>query len=408
MAGSVAACSRVRSTPQVFFTARQQEGINVSSGNSSLGRSRGGQQPISHYLSDLGLPPDFLQRDGVPGQDFQAAAIWLENSRPARQAHWPALVLAFLAQAEELLGREQKDSVVRVFDRYPPETSTSTGGPVNTLNFPLSNTTVRLRKTYNDVLLVITNSMLRQHPSNAPHATQSWPAYRPLIELIYEMAPHERAALAAWVWDVGVLSAPERRMAAAQVRVARPFERVLEHMPTSSKPAGALFQALAYGYLRADSPNLILESHSVNTSAKRAAMLGDVDGFRGAEPELAAEVKDRDLTSETIDVELGNFFRDITEAPNVTPIVICRSITDDARRAVERLGVTVLDKETMRRTVAVWDLPKQQEALRGVDYYLSRIQKSPALAEAFRAWLAQNRLDTSLGAPDATADDDEG
>ncbi len=133
-------------------------------------------------------------------------------------------------------------------------------------------------------------------------------------------------------------------------------------------------------------------------------MLGDVDGFRGNEPELAAEVKDIHLTPTNVLQQLRDFFEDIENAANVTAIVFCREITDEARAMIAeyfaeapagageslteaRTGVTVLDVQELVRRVSVWDVPKQQEALRGVEYYLGRVQKDDRAVAFLRDWL---------------------
>lgn len=67
-------------------------------------RIRGGDQQLSAFEGWLGLPAGFTSRVG--GEDDQAllrAFAWMAESRPKKQNHWPALVLAFIAQAEEAL-----------------------------------------------------------------------------------------------------------------------------------------------------------------------------------------------------------------------------------------------------------------------------------------------------------------
>ncbi|MHA7285114.1 hypothetical protein ACX80I_02460 [Arthrobacter sp. MDT3-44] len=360
---------------------------------------RGGDQPLATFCSLLGFPDAFVEREVLQGELFEAAKHWLQVRRPQKQNHWPALALALTAQAENLLRAVGEASVSDVFAAYPPEEDSETK-TVNTLNFTWGDgQSVKLRPLYNKALAVIHNRMLRSHPSNPGHATQSWRAYQDLIALIYQMSPGQRRGFAEFVWNEGVIALPEMTIASVKSRVIRPFEFVLSEMPTAvggKVPGGSLLQAIAYGYLLADSPNLILESHKVNTGSSRTGMLGDVDGFRGSEPELAAEVKDLDLDESNVDTQLGAFLEDIATAPNATAVVICRSIAPTARELVETRNVTVLTVEDLARTVAVWDLPKQQEALRGIDYYLGRIQRSPEAKQFFRSWLLQNDLESDI------------
>ena len=116
--------------------------------------------------------------------------------------------------------------------------------------------------------------MRRDHPSNAAHATQSWRAYRDFISLVYAATPGGRLAVAEEIWQSGVLAADERQWANGVERIVRPFELVLAEFPTQgATPGGAIYQALVFGFFRADSPNLTLESHSVNTASSRATTL---------------------------------------------------------------------------------------------------------------------------------------
>lgn len=232
--------------------------------------------------------------------------------------------------------------------------------------------------------------------------------------MIGQMTPAERRTFAERVWELGVLSEPVRQISSVTSRTVRPFELVLNEMPTSTAGVrgGAILQGIAYGYLRADSPNLILESHNVNTGSSRAGMLGDVDGFRGQEPELAAEVKDIHLTAENVFQQLQSFFEDVENAPNVTAVVFCRDITDEARSMISAYfeesdstdsteapvatsAATVLDIRELSRRVSVWDVPKQQEALRGVEYYLGRVQKDNGAVAYLRGWLLSHGVQIS-------------
>ncbi|SHX66933.1 Uncharacterised protein [Mycobacteroides abscessus subsp. abscessus] len=359
---------------------------------------RGGNQPLSTFAAALGFPDGFADRP-LPATHpkLDAAKAWLADDRPSAQNHWPALVLALIVQAEVLLAGEGADQIADVFTVHPPEESSARGRVVNTLNFTRSDAeSVKLRPLYNLALGVITYDMLRTHPSNPGHATQSWRAYRPLIELIYGMSPGERAALAKHVWQIGVVDAPEIRIAEVRERLIRPFEFVLVNMPTTGipgLPGGGMLQGITYGYFRADSPNLILESHKVNTGSSRAGRIGDVDGFRGGELELAAEVKDLSIEDASA---VADFVEDIAAAPNATAVVVCQSVADDAREEIESRNITVLTMEDLTRTVGVWDLPKQQEGLRGVDYFLGRVQKSAAAQQFFRNWLRENDLDAGF------------
>jgi hypothetical protein len=333
----------------------------------------------------------------VSGAALDSAVDFLRHKRPPHQNHWPALALALIAQAESLLSQAGKESIGNIFTTYPPVQAAPGGAAVNTFNIRVGNSEFKLRPAYNKALDVIRVEMRRQHPSNPAHATQSWPAYRPLIADIYRADPGERLALAEYIWETGVLAAEERRMAQAATRIVRPYEFVLQGFPTQgATPGGALFQALVFGYFRADSPGLTLESHSVNTGSSRADMIGDVAGYRGGEVELAVEVKDLDVAVGDVEALLGEFLEDLVDAPNATAVVTCQSITDEARTQLRERNVVGLSRQDLLDRVITWDLPKQQEAIRGAAYFLSRIQKNPRLLQRLTSFISDHQLNAGL------------
>lgn len=379
--------------------------------------TRGGNQPLSTFALSLGLPTDFTDRlGGETDPDLLEAVRWLKDERPRRQNHWPALCLALVAQAEEVLADSNQARVNEVFEEFQLETGTPKN-PVNTMNVVVDGTTHTLRPKYNAAMDVIRVEMRRDHPSNAAHATQSWRAYEDLIRLVYRMSPAARTRFAEHVWQQGVLDVSERKFASKAERIVRPFELVLDRFQTQgANPGGALFQGLVYGYFRADSPNLTLESHSVNTGSGRADMIGDVAGFRGDEVELAVEVKDHAISSVNVDSVLTDFLEDLVHAPNATAVVAAAEVADEARKHLAEVNVIALSRDDLRKRVITWDLPKQQEAIRGALYYLSRIQKNTALGERLTGFLVEEgigagivdqptvRPDTTLADEGQTAD----
>lgn len=326
-----------------------------------------------------------------------AAIDFLENHRPPQQNYWPALTLALLAQAEELLAALGVSSLNDVFATVDIELEAAGGGARNTLNFVRPDgTQSKLRPAYGRTVAVIRSEMRRfAHPYSPGSQTGAWRSYRPFIEAIFGATPEERSTIARWVWEYGVLPIPETVPAGAGAgdRRERPFAYVLRHMPTASRPGGAIFQAEAYAYLRADAPNVILEAHAVNVASRRARLVGDVAGFRGDAIELAAEVKDLHISEDNLDEQLGDFLVEIAEVPDATAIVFAAGFTDEAREALAAQNVIPLDREQMAATAAVWDLPKQTEAMGALCYFLARIQNRPQLVRGVRNFCAAHDLD---------------
>lgn len=354
---------------------------------------------MSVFTSMLDLPEGFADREAGEDDECLIEAIdWMCTSRPPQQNFWPALCLAFVSQCEATLDLAGKASDDDPFVSFPIQTEAS-GRTVNTLNFRVGGDgkKVTLRPRFNEAAEVIRIGMRRDHPSAAAHATQAWPPYRPLIELLFQMAPNARTRFAEYVWEHGVLAAPERRWATKAERIVRPFEKVLADFDThNARPGGALFQGLVYGFFKADSPGLTLESHQVNTGSSRVDMPGDVAGFRGNEVELAVEVKDYEITVQTVESVLVDFLEDLVEAPNTTAVVVAEKVDDASRERLAESNVIAISRQELRDRVITWDLPKQQEALRGAIYYLSRIQKKTQLVERLVDFLTEHGIATGI------------
>lgn len=352
---------------------------------------------MSAFSEDLLLPEAFSDRSGGENDsELSKALVWMSASRPPRQHFWPALCLALVSQSEAALTLAGRDSAHDPFKDFPIKTGSS-GHVRNTLNFQVNGQKVALRPRFNAALQVIRVDMRRDHPSAPAHATQAWPDYRSLIEMIFRMSPAARARFAEHVWKEGVIAAPERRWAAQAERIVRPFEKVLADFDTrAAPPGGALFQALVFGFFLADSPNLTLESHQVNTGSSRVDMPGDVAGFRGGEVELAVEVKDLPITENEVETILVDFLEDLVEAPNTTAVVVADTVDDASRARLGKSNVIALSRDDLRERVVTWDLPKQQEALRGAIYFLSRIQKKSQLVDKLTDFLAEHGIESGI------------
>lgn len=366
---------------------------HVKKAQSGQVSQRGGNQPLSNFEEALDLPSGFTERQGGESDDsFAQAVTWMETLRPPKQNFWPALALAFIAQCEDALALAGQMHENDPFGSFPIEEG-SDGKVRNTLNFQVGGKKVTLRPRFNRAAEVIRVSMRRDHPSAAAHATQAWPGYRKLVELIFQMSPAARTRFAEYIWHEGVLDVPERRWAKQAERIVRPFEKVLTDFDTrGATPGGALFQGLAFGFFTADSPNLTLESHQVNTGSSRADMPGDVAGFRGGEVELAIEVKDFAITEHDVEIVLVDFLEDLVDAPNATAVVVADSVDEASRNRLARSNVIALSRMDLRQRVVTWDLPKQQEALRGALYYLGRIQKKSQLMDKLVDFLHEHDI----------------
>lgn len=337
--------------------------------------------PLHDFEADLDLPEGFTTRQPATHDEHASAAIrWLEKSKPGRQRFWPALTLAFVAQAEALLNHLGKPSQPDVFDEVERK-RTSAIKAVDQLVWVSNEREIGTRRYYNMAEDAIISKMRRQHPSTPAHATSKWEMYRPFISSIFAATPEGRTAVAEWIWEHGVLAAELTLTTAFRKRQPRPFYEMLESLDTGSgTTGGALFQALVYGYLYADSPTLTVTSQRVNTGSRRAKVIGDVSGYLGENIVLAAEAKDKDLTHRDKQ-DLLTFVREADPFPDLDAVVFARSFDTEIREFLESSKVRTFPRDEMLKTVRLWDVPKQENAVRAVRFFLGRIQQSNELLQ---------------------------
>jgi hypothetical protein len=101
---------------------------------------------------------------------------------------------------------------------------------------------------------------------------------------------------------------------------------------------------------------------------------------------LSAEVKDRDIGLTELDLFTA-FLRNLDEWPDATAIAVARSFTPEARATLLGENVLVLDRVDMLENVQLWDLRKQQLAMRELEYFFARVQRNTLLLRRFQEFL---------------------
>ncbi|MFD5446720.1 hypothetical protein [Streptomyces sp. NPDC127100] len=294
------------------------------------------------------------------------------------------VLLAYIGVAEQILSQDGVESLQHVFEVHPPHEE-SAGRKLNTLT--LGTPSVSLRTYYNLAERVILGGLLRiGYPNAAPHATQSWTQHRREFELICEMSPGERAALADALWDEA-LALEEQESRSGEERAIRPFEYVIRHFPNTQRgePAGSVLQGLAYAYYRADSPNVTLRIQRVGSGSARIGATGDVDGWIGDTLELSVEVKDMDMTLDNTH-QFNQFVKHLSRWPNCTAVAFAQSFSDEAIEWLAERDILAFDRGRMESNVAYWDLPKQRLAVQEFLFYLAVVQQHPKLIQRFKGF----------------------
>ncbi|MEV0239226.1 hypothetical protein AB0I06_04685 [Streptomyces sp. NPDC050674] len=347
-------------------------------------------KPLSEFEDALELPAGFTTRD-LDGVDSHAVAAiaWLAHERPERQNFWPALCLAFIAQAEKLLGHLGTSQQADAFTQIARKVTSAAKAVDQLVWIAPDGTEVPVRRFYNAAAEVIIGRMRREHPSAPGHATSKWLMYEPFIASILATSPSGRRAIAEWVWEMGVLARPKTISTIHRIRQPRPFFEIIESLDTGSgTTGGAMFQAIVYGYLYADSPTLTVVSQRVNTGSRRAGVIGDVSGYLGENVVLAAEAKDKHL-GKSDEADLLTFIEESSAFPDLDAVVFARSFDPYILARLEENSVRTFSTEEMLRTVRLWDVPKQENAVRAMRFFLGHIQKNQRLVDRVEDFLQE-------------------
>lgn len=348
---------------------------------------------LASYLESLGLPLDMCDR-GPPESLSRVEEVCREFDRRAQsQTFLIGVMSGFIALVEDLLAQVGASAFSDGLESYPPLEVDGKGRTLNTLTIVGPERRIGLRKYYNYAERTIVTELRRYgYPNCAPHATQSWSQHRDLLESIFSLSPSERLSLMRRVWE-NALALEAFNPRSVEDQSPRPFTALIRDFPNTKKgePAGAVLQALAFAYYRADAPNVTLETGKVGAGSARSGRVGDVDGWSGDTLSLSVEVKDSSVAVDAMH-DFGGFLSNLKEHPDATAIVLARDFDNESREKLHEQGVRVLDRESMARNVELWDLRKQQLAFREFHYYLWRIQRNARLLERFETFASDRGL----------------
>lgn len=347
---------------------------------------------LDDYLADLGFQESFAGR--TPDRSGVALEVIdsFTEQFPSRNFIL-GLMLAFIGVVEDLLAQAQADRSSTALVDYPPEQLLPNGRRRNALYIKGPVHDISLRTYYNHAERVVLYTLRRYgYPNCAPHATQAWEQHKGDLVKLFGMSPEQRRAVADAIWEAA-LALPASPTRSSDEATPRPFTELLTAFENrvGNEPKGAVLQGLAFAYYRADAPNVTLETGKVGAGSARVGRVGDVDGWSGSRLVLSIEVKDYRVDMDEIPV-LGSFLGNLAEWPDATAIVVAQGFTAPAEQALREMNILVLDRPTMLRNVELWDLRKQQLAMREFEYYLVRQQRNDKLVRRLEAFVAEHGL----------------
>jgi hypothetical protein len=262
------------------------------------------------------------------------------------------------------------------------------GTKQNTLTLKYGETVEGIRKVEDAVEDLFHELKRPSFPSSYVYATGQWHKYKDLLVYCFQLSESGRLELCKQLIKYGL---DNMKVADFYGRATpRPalFVEITREYPRKAKKenGGLTYQALAYGFLKADRPHLSIATGKVRRGSKREKHIGDIDCYAGLDLELSSEVKDLIITSTNLTPELGEFVQSIedTKAPG---LVFVEDIEDEARELLQDQGVQVITLEKILGVISIWDWHKQNAAVLGMLHFLAHIEQNPYAVERLLAFI---------------------
>lgn len=303
-----------------------------------------------------------------------------------------ALWAAFVGLTEAVLAGSGETSTDGFLTKYPAEATDARGRTAKTLTIKVAGKPIGIRKFVNAFASAAWDTG-REFPNSPGHATWGWREYDGVIDAIAALSPGERTCLVRRVWE-RMLTKIRKDAAGIATPTPRPFEELLQDFyQVHGDPPGSVLQGLVYGYVRADAPDVAIETGKTGSGSSRTRRIGDVDGRSGKALVLTYEVKDRDIDGRNCHDEFGGWLRNRRSQPDSTAIAVANSFTDEAKEELKKQKVVAITREEMLASVRLWDVRKQALAARSFEHYISRVERSERLVERFEQFVEDNGLD---------------
>jgi hypothetical protein len=289
------------------------------------------------------------------------------------------MALDFLIIAEEI---SQVDEWVRGFD---PEIDTSEvldryeRKDTNTLTILYESEQYGIRPVQNEVRDLFIYDLRRTNfPSSPGHHTGNWPDYSDLLERAFRLSRSGRFEACVQLFELGLSELEEKRFETREPPFSQPFLEIVRNYERTDpdENGGLAYQAMAYGYVKAEWSHLSLRASKVRTGSSRQNRYGDIDGFLGPDLMVSVEVKDLVIDEQNVNSELGTTIQ-LSDDTTTIPIAMCREVTEPAKEQLELCGVKVLDDHELESVLQRWDYHKQNRAVQGMLHYLANIEENP-------------------------------
>ncbi|RWB36790.1 hypothetical protein [Mesorhizobium sp.] len=229
-------------------------------------------------------------------------------------------------------------------------------------------------------------------PRSPPYATGKWGDYRHWLDALVTFSEEQlvevRERAKQFVLDEmeAVVFDP------SLVRVDPPvFKLLLEQFDfrarAKGEPTGAVFQAMVFGFIRADAPHLQVEARKVRAGSARTKGIGDIDAWEGDRLIISAEVKHFVVSMDQV-ATFEHFSHEIRQRAALG-IIVAEGFQNGVREAIEENGLIALAPIDLLGIARLWDPLKQRAALSAFQWVVVHIEQSPGLIERLDKFLVE-------------------
>ena len=254
--------------------------------------------------------------------------------------------------------------------------------------------------------LYVTEENRLDYPRSAPYATGKWGDYQHWLDALVRMSKQDLEWVArscvAFVLD----ELKDQSFDPSSVRAEPPIFKWLvkdfefgERAP--GEPTGAAFQAMVFGYVRADAPHLQVEARKARAGSARTQGIGDIDGWEGDQLIVSAEVKHFVVGEKNI-ADFTHFAAHIAERAALG-IIVAEDFSTGVRERIEELGLRALSRNEVLQIVSLWDPLKQRAALNAFQWVVVHKEQNSGLIGRVREFLKSVGYELRHAASDASA-----
>jgi len=238
--------------------------------------------------------------------------------------------------------------------------------------------------------LYITENHRLDYPRSQPYATGKWGDYRNWLEALVSMPQADLEWIAQATVSFVLEELQDQSFDPASVRTEPPiFKWLLERFDFGARargePTGAAYQAMVFGYIRADAPHLQIEARKARAGSARTRGVGDIDAWEGDRLVMSAEVKHFVVGINDVS-DFTHFAANVVERAALG-FIVAESFQGNVREEIEALGLHALSRIDVLRIVSLWDPLKQRAALNAFQWVVVHKEQNSGLIDRVQQFL---------------------